>query len=644
MEVSFKSPISKIKEPSTIPTILILCGGILLLFWDIFSGSIPTKGIALILASMGYLLIRKRIPSNLKMATSPGLLGKPSISLILNILFLIAFSYTLIAVATSQAYSIPISYFISTVVMCLIIALDILLMRSEKTAYTKVILLKIITLSLLLIWIPHYKFPNIGYDPWYHISFIEEMLRSSHIPSIGHEYYEDFAAMHLIVAGAKAITGLEIKSSMMLIGSIGAVSLLFPFCLGKILFNERVGLLGALFVGFNNDFIYRGYYIVPMSLGISLIMVLTYLAIKGTIASQKSPFKFLHLLLALALIYTHTIATLVFSIVIASMYLVERITRLRARGRLLAFLSYTTPLFFGVAMICYWLYISGFLLETVVPSLTRAFAFPVVEFEHPAISSDITPSILNSTGLMFLIGLATVAILYCWDHRNDYRTSLMLTAAGLGPAIALYAAFFSGQGEFILPDRWEIFIFVPLSMLAAWGIFLIYHSFRGKLLKTLSISLITLILSFTMISTSLHGHSNSLVDKGGSQRGFFFNSEIVAAAAISNSYDGRIISDNFYKHYFTNTLNKQTESIYYSLIVPDEPEASDAIVIRNYILNYTFRARKPEETIKGYSSYSLLLDKAQKNKLESLNEDVRYSKVYSNNEVVAYVPIVTRGR
>ena len=97
METRPNSLVLKIKESHIIPAVLVLCCGILLLAWDILSGAIfPARGIALILASIGYLLIRKRISSNLKISTSPSLLGKPSARLILNILFLIAFSYTLI--------------------------------------------------------------------------------------------------------------------------------------------------------------------------------------------------------------------------------------------------------------------------------------------------------------------------------------------------------------------------------------------------------------------------------------------------------------------------------------------------------------------------------------------------------------------
>ncbi len=639
MKEPLKSSILKTKGPSVIPAVLILCGGVLVLTWDVFSGVlVPTKGIALILASVGYLLIRKRIPSNLKMATSTSLPGKPSISLILNILFLIAFSYTLIAVVTSQAYSMPMSYFISTVVMCLVIALDIFLMPNENTTHTKVILLKIIVLSLLLIWIPYYKFPNIGTDPWYHMSFIGDMLRESRIPLIGHEFYQNYPAMHLIVGEVQEITGLGTQNLMMVIGSMGVISLLFLFCLGKILFNEKAGLLAALFLGFSNDFIFWGYYVIPMTLGLSLTMALIYLVIKRATVPRKLPFTVLFLLLMVVLIYTHTIAALVFFTIIASMYLGQLLIRLRSGGRLRALLSLETPLLFGVAMIFYWLYISGFLLETIVPNIKRAFSFLPSEFEYPILPSDITLSVLNNIGLFFLIGLGAMAILYCWDHRKDYRISLILVSAGLGTTIVLYAAFFSGQASIILPERWEVFIFVLLSAFTAWGVLLIYYSFRDRLLKLLSVSLIVLILSFAMIATSLSGHSNPLADKGGSDRGFFFDSEIAAAATISNFYDGEIISDNFYDSYFEYTHDKEIGNIYDSFIVPDDPEVNGAIVIRKYILNYIFKTRRPEEQIRGYVGYSVLLDEAQKDKVISLNEDPRYSKIYSNNEVVTYLP------
>ncbi|MFC1912773.1 hypothetical protein ACFLX7_01055 [Chloroflexota bacterium] len=639
MDVRLKSSTSKIEGSSTITAILVLCGGILLLFWDIFNGAlIPAKGIALILASVGYLLIRKRIPSNLKMATSPSLLGKSSVSLILNILFLIAFSYTLITVASSKVYSIPITYFISTAVVCLIITLDIFSMPSEKTAYTKIILLKIIALSLLLIWIPYYKFLNMGVDPWYHMQFIREVLIESHIPSIGHQYYKDFAAMHLIVAGVKIITGLAIKNSMMFIGSIGVISLLTTFCLGKILFNEKVGLLAALFLGFSNDFIFWGYYVIPMSLGISLVMVLIYLVIKGTIASPGLATKFLFLVLALVLVYTHTIATLVFLIMITSLYLSNRLSHTRAKRRLPVFLSYSTLFFFGVVVTAYWLYISGFLVQTVVPTIARAFSFPAYEFAYPNLPVNITPILLNSIGLMFLMGFGAVAVLYYWNHRHDYQAFLMLIAAGFGPAIFIYSASLTGQDSILLPDRWEVFILVPLSMVAASGVFLVYHSFRSQLLKILSLILIVLILSFSMISTSLYGHSNPLRDKDRSVRGFFFDSEIVAAEAITNYYEGEITSDLFYITYLEATHDKEVDSIYYSFLSSDEPEVTNAIVVRKYILNYIFRTQKPQEAIMGYGSFSVRLDEAQKDKVTSLNEDQRYNKIYGNNEVVVYLP------
>ena len=140
-----------------------------------------------------------------------------------------------------------------------------------------------------------------------------------------------------------------------------------------------------------------------------------------------------------------------------------------------------------------------------------------------------------------------------------------------------------------------------------------------------------------MISTSLSGHSNPLIDRDRSERGFFFDSEIMAAEAISNFYEGEITSDLFYTTYFTATHDKEIDSIYYSFLSPDEPEATSAIVIRKHILNYIFRVQKPREARRGYGSYCVLLNEAQKGKVTSLNEDPRYNKIYGNNEVVAYL-------
>lgn len=138
---------------------------------------------------------------------------------------------------------------------------------------------------------------------------------------------------------------------MIIIGLIASASLLIPFCIGKILFNERVGLLGALFLGFANDFIFWGYYIIPMSLGASVTIVLIYLVIKRTAGSQELAFTVLFLLGAATLIYTHTIAALIFLVIFGSMYLGERLVRLWSKGQLSAFLSYVAPVLFGVAML-----------------------------------------------------------------------------------------------------------------------------------------------------------------------------------------------------------------------------------------------------------------------------------------------------
>jgi len=627
-----------------IPALLVVLGGIALGVLDFFSGElIPTKGLALIAAGSLYLLVRKRLPSDLREgdgADGSRAQGQPAsvAKVLLNAVFLLALAITLFAVAASEAYTMPVTYFVTAPVMCVVVALEILMVRREKTPYTKLILGKIVILSLMLIWLPHYKFPNIGFDPWYHMGFVEDILNQSHIPSVGHEYYTSFAAMHLIVAGAREVAGLSTMSSMMVVGSIGVAGLLLLYCIGSMLFNERIGLLGALLFGISSDFILWGYYVIPMSLGIGLAAALVYSLIRGADVSRRLTFRLVFLLLVFVLIYTHTIVGAVCLVIIGSMYLGERFVRRWERQTAPAYLSLVTPVLFGVGLLAYWSYVSGYFFTGIVRNLAHVFSFPETGFTYAALPVDSTPSIVRGIGFMVLIGLSVVAILYIWERRERHRKSLMLVGGGVGLVVFLYVAFASGQVGVLLPDRWQVFVFLLLSVVAGGGMFLVYRAFRRPLPRVLAVTVLALLFAFTMVFNSLSGHSNPFIDKTGSQRGFFYDSEIAAAQTIAGVHDGAVTCDLFYAEYFVDMLDRETVDIYYSFIVPDEPGAAGAVVVRQYLVDYTFLTMRPAEVQEGYASLGVLLDDTRKEKLAGLEEDTRYSKVYCNDEVAAYVP------
>ena len=671
----FKNLIQKIKRLPLPFGVLSLCIGALIMFWDLYSGTVSwimirhalitsdfwgfcgeilplRKGFTLISASIVYLLLMKRAHSNNKdvgsiSSKTGNLFQKSSINnalpTISNILFVTIFSYILIVVFASENYNLPLSYFISIVALCIIVTVDIFFAGKKRT---KTILMKIIVISLLLMWAPHYKFPNIGSDPWYHMAFINDIIKETHIPSAGYEYYEDFAAMHLVVAVLKTVSDLDIFTSMMMIGLFEVISLLFIFCIGKDLFNDEVGLLGTLFAAIGNYCIYWRYYIIPMSLGLGLIAMLIYVMVKFSM-SKRIAFKAFSLLLPLLLICTHTIASVIALIMVIGIYSGE-ISRhfLSSKERLPVELQIIMPIYFVVALISYWSYVAGYFFTEFVSILNYIFSPPeIYGIMVELVPYQIDPiALFDGISFIFFFGLVIIGSLYCLDHRGEgesNRNTLMPISGGLAIVVFLYAVHLAGLlGLPLLLYRWWAFVYVITAVLGATGLVLIHRGFRTYPMKIFSVTIIILILSTAMIFTSLPGPSPLTNEEP--SRGYFFDSEMGAAHTISKYYDNeKITSDQFYNGPFSLIYHKKCDDIYNSFIVLNESDVDSMIVVRDYIFNHYFGVHSPKVSPAGYSSYGVKLNETDRAKVESLGGNSRYDKMYENGEVFAYISSAT---
>jgi hypothetical protein len=666
----FKNLIQKIKLLSSPFGVLSLCIGALMIFWDFYSGTVSwillrhalitsdflgfcgeissiRKGFTLTSASIMYLLLMKRINANNKdkgfISSKRGSLFQKSsvtnaLPIILNILFSIIFSYTMIVVYASENYNLPLSYFISIVALCIIVAVDIFFAGEKRT---KTILTKIIVISLLLMWASHYKFPNIGSDPWYHMALINDIIREAHIPSAGYEFYEDFPAMHFVVAVLKTVTNLDILNSMIMIGVFEVTSLLFIFCIGKMLFNDEVGLLGTLLAATSNYCIYWRYYIIPMSLGLGLMAMLIYVIVKFSM-SKRMVFKFFSLLLPLVLIYTHTIASIIALIAVTGIYLGEMSRHLLSKEMLPVDLRIAMPIYFFVVLISYWSYVAGYFFTEFAHIFNYIFLPPeIYGITVKSLPYQIDPTaLLEDISFIFFFGLVIIGSLYCLDlggATESNRNRLILISGGLSILIFLYAFHLTGiLGLPLLLYRWWAFLYLITAVLGAQGLILIYHGFRSSPMKIFNVIIIVLILSIAMIFTSLPG-PNPLTNEEPS-REYFFDSETEAAHTISNYYDGKITSDMFYNDQFSWIENKKCVDIYNSFIVSDDSDLEGMIVVRNYIFNHDFGVQSRKVSAGGYSSYSVKLNETERAKVENMGEKSRYSKVYENSEVSAYLP------
>jgi hypothetical protein len=637
MQVLSEGLEQKSDTSSLVIPILILGAGFVFLVFDVFiSHSIPTaKSIALIAGGASYLLLRNRLHPKLAMA----LPVKPEVRLpgsfvVSNVVFFLLFAYTLYLTFTAGAYAVPVSYFVCAAAMCVILALDIFLMPEGREPYIYLTLAKIVAVSLLLIAVPHYFFPNIGQDFWEHSALVNDILGEGRIPVTGYPYYRDFLGMHFIVAAVKSVTKLNIQASMMTIGVFQVMSLLSLFCIGREVFNNnKVALLGALCAGFSAPFLFWGYYIIPMTLGIGLVLVLILLITRSLTANNKLPFMMLWLVISILMVYTHTVAGLIFLIVVVAMFLGSQFLHAWSRRQLPASLQFSTPLWFFFALMGYWVYISRYWFGELGKIIANAFSLPT--FEAAGLPSDITPALLQEVSFAGFLGLAILASLFCWRYRKQYRYALLLAAAVVGLVITLSASGLAGRAELLLPDRWEPFIYVTIAPLSALGIFLLYNAAKVKAVKLSGVAILTLVLAFTMIATSLVGHSNPIVDEQQSYRIHWLDSEVAAASRITGFYDGLIISDEAYSTSIKYGYGRETEDIY--PLITQGSEFNGALVIRKHILDYPFRTAYIGKNPGGYASYGTRLDEAQKQALESLGEEPGRNKIYDNGEVTTYL-------
>ena len=268
--------------------------------------------------------------------------------------------------------------------------------------------------------------------------------------------------------------------------------------------------------------------------------------------------------------------------------------------------------------------------------------FSLPTFETTGVITGITQNevFLQELGFTLLLSFLVLGFLHNWQHRGDYRYALLLLASFIGLAMVLFISGLLGISEVLLPDRWEPFIYVVIALLSAQGAYLLYHIAKSKTLMLPIMGLITLVLSFALISTSLVGHSNPNAIREVSTRGYWLDSEVAAANRITGLYQGEIVSDLYYSSYFYCNFNAQTSGLYQYLI--DNLGDNHAIIVRDYILNYPFRTKYTGSELTSYSSISVELDDTQKQVIGDLGEKPGSNIVYTNSEVTLYLlsPII----
>lgn len=510
--------------------------------------------IMLFLACVVYLLIRKRIYKIGGLYHLEELHANRSIILILNILFVSLFSYSIFSVAARpELYSRPLGYFISTSILAAILSMEILYLPQRK-GYSSFILLKIMLIALSLRWTPQLIFPGLlGIDPWWHQMFTTKILELGYIPD-GYAYSK-LPVMHLIIGLTSLITGLDYKlSTMCSICLLQVISLIFIFIIcskfiySEFIYSERVGLLASLLLAVTEFQIQLGYWVRPILLGIILLLIIIYLLFKKEQHRYTAIFVSLAILTSAILILTHTIAALAMSILLFSFWCASEIYKRINRDSLINPVGFTFFLLFSVGMFSWWMYASGH-ITTLARLIEWGFKFDKWAYSGASlqyIDKFKTEYMLNTLAFNLFSAFFILGSFY---SLKQTKYSFTIVLGGYLLAIMIFLTTILGLTGF-LQIRWYPIFQVIASFPAGAGLLILGKMFKNDVVNKFSVCFLVFILSFFAITTPIANIDHPLYSKNIFVRHAYTESEMQGASTILEIYDGKIGTDTRYALFF----------------------------------------------------------------------------------------------
>lgn len=543
-------------------------------------------GIFCFIVFIGYLIIRRFLHPSL-IPFLEELKCSNRFYITLNIFFFLFFSYSIISLyLRPDPYIRPIGYFISTTLMAVIVADEILFLSPQKS-HIYFTLCKIIIIGLSLQYSQILIFPNlVGLDPWIHQWFTLKILDTGYIPE-GFSYSK-LPMMQLMIGMISLVTDLGYKMATMLsLSSIQIVcDTLFIFLLGKFLISNKIGLMAALLLEVANIHIQFGYLAIPNTMAAILILPIIFILLK-----LRSDKLFIGtsvvMLLMGTLILTHTMTSMFLAILLFVLWLSSLVyTRLfpLETGRSV---TWTICILFSIGMFAYWSYISGHIL-TLANFIKLGFINPLPDWGYQSLSHlPLWEQMFKYIGLFLFFSISFIGCLYMISKQ--FRNSNRFIST-IGWIVILCLAFFPLIiGKDIITGRWfyfsQILMAIPLSL----SLLLINGIFKNQLIKGLLMSISIFFLSFLLIMSPAANIDNRFFFPNSGVRYAFTESELQAMETISEIWNGTVGGDWYIHLPYEIQLNLKFAKIDDSLYSGNFSEMQGLlIIIREEILNHTF--------------------------------------------------------
>lgn len=559
---------------------------------------------------------------------------------IINIIYIMSFTGS-IWILFSELYIRPFIYFILVSIASGSVFYEIQYSK-EKDSWN--ILTKILLLAFSIRGGIYYEFPSLyGTDPYWHLRIINVWIETGFNTVIetfaGNNQYFSYPVMHISVTIMKILSSLNIKNSYyFVVGFYNVISIMFIYLLGKKLVNYQCGLLSSLIICISDYHIYYGSWIIPTSLGITLVYIITYIVFE-----KKHPviYKCFFILFSLLLILSHTLSSLIMLIILFSISVgklfYNKVINLPNCASVCDFLGnagseFTSIILFGSMMIGYWSYNSYNSSMSFLNMISKAFLNVInddVEIANAAkVSVKVVESnfeyILNNIGYLILLFLALVGLMLwmSYEKRNIQRIAIAITT--LIMFIFIYGFPLFGL-RIIFSGRWFAFVYMFISILASYFVLIGSYKIKKSKYNIIIINLLFIILSFSMVTNTLTNNDSPMYAEEEASRIGYTHSELKGAEKLANTCEN-ITTDTYYGAVIYYLFESNSNLTYFNTNNSLNSN-KELVIIRDYA-KYNPIQMKNEEGLQ-------FAKKLDEDYIEKYKSD-KYDLVYKNSLIEAY--------
>ena len=548
-------------------------GAVIVIFSYIWQMQQQDIGVALLLACVLYIVLRKKFSATANKRLSPQ--HSRRILILTNIVFLIAFTASVLLLKLNLYYRPPV-YFVLVSIAAASIAFEIFYTPKENRSVS-LIILKVIVLSVSIRAGIFYEFPTLmGSDAWWHTQLASALADTGHMSSAVVEIrsptttYQYFPIFHILVAATKLVTNASGKDALfMSIGLASVVSTIFIYLTGKYVGGVRLGLMAMLILNMSDMMIVRGVTNVTTgSLVLCYLMFLLFLIFRQRLITLT--ISSLMLLLIPIIILTHQLTVFATLMLLIGLFIGKwfyeqsyekkgRLEPLMDRAQIVS-VSHVFILTFFAGMIAYWMYYpaaevgSMSFFDRMVYRLEAAFAqLPFDPLSSSYVRSlgaySILSNFLYHAGYVTLLHLAAMGALIWLSFKRTSKARFALIVAVLLLLILTYVSPLTGSEHLLIPHRFLPFACVILALLAAQAILGLAGLLRQNWHKSFLASAVVLLLTFFMVTTPFICPDAPYVKDRATRTGFR-NSEVQAASTVARVYDGKLIIEGSYIRVF----------------------------------------------------------------------------------------------